>query len=43
MISGTVTDASGRLLSGQTVAAFWASVRHVQPLPSASTVRSVLR
>lgn len=32
MISGTVTDASGRLLSGQTVAAFWASVRHVQPL-----------
>jgi len=32
VISGTVTDASGRLLSGQTVAAFWASVRHVQPL-----------
>jgi 5-methyltetrahydrofolate--homocysteine methyltransferase len=32
MISGTVTDASGRVLSGQTVTAFWASVRHVQPL-----------
>ncbi|MDM7456369.1 MAG: homocysteine S-methyltransferase family protein [Tepidimonas sp.] len=32
MISGTVTDASGRLLSGQTVAAFWASVRHARPL-----------
>ncbi len=32
MISGTVTDASGRILSGQTVTAFWYSVRHVQPL-----------
>lgn len=32
VISGTVTDASGRILSGQTVSAFWASVRHVQPL-----------
>ncbi len=32
MISGTVTDASGRILSGQTVSAFWYSVRHVQPL-----------
>jgi len=32
MISGTVTDASGRILSGQTVAAFWHSVRHAQPL-----------
>ncbi len=32
MISGTVTDASGRVLSGQTVTAFWASVRHVRPL-----------
>lgn len=31
-ISGTVTDASGRILSGQTVTAFWHSVRHVQPL-----------
>ncbi|MDP4607648.1 MAG: homocysteine S-methyltransferase family protein [Burkholderiaceae bacterium] len=32
IISGTVTDASGRVLSGQTVTAFWASVRHVKPL-----------
>ena len=32
MISGTITDASGRLLSGQTVEAFWASVRHARPL-----------
>ncbi len=32
VISGTVTDASGRILSGQTVTAFWHSVRHAQPL-----------
>ncbi len=32
LISGTVTDASGRVLSGQTVTAFWYSVRHAQPL-----------
>jgi len=32
MLSCTVTDASGRVLSGQTVAAFWNSVRHVRPL-----------
>ncbi|WP_425257139.1 homocysteine S-methyltransferase family protein [Rubrivivax sp. RP6-9] len=32
VISGTVTDASGRILSGQTVAAFWHSVRHARPL-----------
>ncbi len=32
IISGTVTDASGRILSGQTVTAFWHSVRHMQPL-----------
>ena len=31
MISGTVTDASGRILSGQTVEAFWHSVRHARP------------
>ncbi|MGB5291809.1 MAG: methionine synthase [Lysobacterales bacterium] len=31
MISGTITDASGRTLSGQTVAAFWHSVRHAKP------------
>ena len=32
MISGTITDASGRTLSGQTAAAFWASIRHAHPL-----------
>ena len=32
MISGTITDASGRTLSGQTVAAFWTSVKHAKPL-----------
>jgi len=29
MISGTITDASGRTLSGQTVGAFWASINHI--------------
>jgi 5-methyltetrahydrofolate--homocysteine methyltransferase len=32
MISGTITDRSGRLLSGQTPAAFWNSVRHASPV-----------
>ncbi|MEE9207100.1 MAG: methionine synthase [Gemmatimonadota bacterium] len=32
MISGTITDASGRTLSGQTPEAFWNSVRHASPL-----------
>ncbi|HEU5049346.1 MAG TPA: methionine synthase [Gemmatimonadales bacterium] len=32
MISGTITDASGRTLSGQTVEAFWNSVAHARPL-----------
>ena len=32
MISGTITDASGRTLSGQTAEAFWYSLRHVQPM-----------
>ena len=32
MISGTITDRSGRTLSGQTPAAFWQSIRHAQPL-----------
>ncbi len=32
IISGTVTDASGRILSGQTVTAFWYSIRHARPL-----------
>lgn len=31
-ISGTITDRSGRTLSGQTVEAFWNSVRHVNPI-----------
>ena len=31
MISGTITDASGRTLSGQTTEAFWNSIRHVNP------------
>lgn len=31
MISGTITDLSGRTLSGQTVEAFWNSLRHMQP------------
>jgi len=32
MISGTITDLSGRTLSGQTPAAFWYSLRHAKPL-----------
>ena len=32
IISGTVTDASGLILSGQTATAFWHSIRHAQPL-----------
>ncbi|MFL5809071.1 MAG: homocysteine S-methyltransferase family protein [Flavisolibacter sp.] len=32
MISGTITDASGRTLSGQTLEAFYASIRHAKPL-----------
>ena len=32
MISGTITDASGRTLSGQTTEAFWHSVAHARPL-----------
>ncbi|MEW4981629.1 MAG: methionine synthase [Cycloclasticus sp.] len=32
MISGTITDASGRTLSGQVTEAFWNSVRHVKPI-----------
>jgi len=32
MISGTITDASGRTLSGQVAEAFWTSVRHARPL-----------
>jgi 5-methyltetrahydrofolate--homocysteine methyltransferase len=32
MVSGTITDASGRTLSGQTVEAFWNSIRHARPM-----------
>src|SRR3712207_8879319 len=32
LVSGTITDASGRTLSGQVTEAFWNSVRHVRPL-----------
>ena len=32
LISGTITDASGRTLSGQTVEAFWYSIQHAKPL-----------
>jgi 5-methyltetrahydrofolate--homocysteine methyltransferase len=32
IVSGTITDASGRTLSGQTTEAFWNAVRHVKPL-----------
>ena len=32
IISGTITDASGRTLSGQTTEAFWISVKHAKPL-----------
>jgi 5-methyltetrahydrofolate--homocysteine methyltransferase len=32
IVSGTITDASGRTLSGQTTEAFWNSVRHVKPI-----------
>ena len=32
MVSGTITDASGRTLSGQTPEAFWNSIRHASPL-----------
>ncbi|HET8664064.1 MAG TPA: methionine synthase [Nocardioides sp.] len=32
MVSGTITDASGRTLSGQVTEAFWNSVRHVRPI-----------
>src|SRR6188474_3055684 len=32
LVSGTITDASGRTLSGQTTEAFWNSIRHARPL-----------
>ena len=32
IVSGTITDASGRTLTGQTTEAFWNSIRHVEPI-----------
>ncbi len=32
MVSATITDRAGRTLSGQTIAAFWQSIRHAKPL-----------
>ncbi len=32
MLSGTITDRSGRTLSGQTISAFWQSIRHANPI-----------
>ena len=40
MISGTITDASGRTLSGQTAEAFWYSLRHAQPLVDRPELRA---
>ena len=40
VISGTITDLSGRTLSGQTVAAFWDSVRHARPLAVGPQLRA---
>src|SRR5580693_2607955 len=43
MISGTITDKSGRLLSGQLPEAFWNSVRHARPITVGFTARSAPR
>ena len=40
IISGTITDLSGRTLSGQTVEAFWNSVRHVRPFAVGPQLRA---
>ena len=40
MISGTITDRSGRTLSGQTPTAFWHSVRHARPLDHRAQLRA---
>src|SRR5476651_1016741 len=42
MISGTITDKSGRLMSGQLPEAFWNSVRHARPL-TVGTLRAIAR
>jgi len=41
IVSCTITDRSGRTLSGQTIEAFWYSVEHAKPLAVASIARSV--
>ena len=41
MVSGTITDAAGRLLSGQTPEAFWLSISHAPLLSVGFSVRSV--
>ncbi len=40
MVSGTITDASGRTLSGQTTEAFWNSVRHARPAHRRAELRA---
>ncbi len=40
MVSGTITDASGRTLSGQTVEAFWNSIRHAEPHRGGAQLRA---
>lgn len=40
ILSGTITDASGRTLSGQTTEAFYNSIRHAKPWAVGSTARS---
>ena len=40
VISGTIVDASGRTLSGQTVEAFWHSIRHADPLHRGPQLRA---
>jgi methionine synthase I (cobalamin-dependent) len=43
MLSMTLTDLSGRNLSGHTVEAFWYAVRHARPVTMGSTARSAPR
>ena len=40
MISGTITDRSGRTLSGQTAEAFWYSMRHLKPFADRPQLRA---
>ena len=41
MLSVTVTDRSGRTLSGQTIDAFWTAVRHARPFSVAPWPRAL--